>query len=203
MLIRELLQQLKLYVHEALGFDLVGADGSVKAKVLTGAGSPEGVVAAPMGSLYLNQSGGAATSLYVKESGGAAVAATGSLDGVTIAAGNTVTIAGIRYTFVAALTVPAVPYEVLVGLTDSDSLDNLIAAINAAAGAGTTYGTGTAVHPSVTAVAGAGDTMDVSAKTAGPNGNSIQTQSGLTAGGWAGYTLSGGSTYQKTGWVAK
>lgn len=203
MLIRELLQQLKRYVFEALGFDLVGADGSVKTKILTGTGSPEGVVAAPMGSLYLNQSGGAATSVYVKEAGGDAVAATANLDGITIAAGNTVTIAGIRYTFVAALTVPAVPYEVKVGATDSDSLDNLVAAINAAAGAGATYGTGTAVHPSVTAAAGAGDTMDVTAKTAGPNGNSIQVQSGLTSGSWNGYTLTGGSLYQNTGWVAK
>lgn len=34
-----------------------------------GAGSPAGVVAAPVGSLYLNTSGGASTTLYVKESG--------------------------------------------------------------------------------------------------------------------------------------
>lgn len=36
----------------------------------TGAGSPEGVVAAPVGSTYHNTSGGASTSLYVKTSGG-------------------------------------------------------------------------------------------------------------------------------------
>lgn len=34
-----------------------------------GAGSPEGVVTANPGSLYLNTSGGAGTSLYVKQSG--------------------------------------------------------------------------------------------------------------------------------------
>jgi hypothetical protein len=34
-----------------------------------GAGSPEGVVTANQGSLYLNQSGGANTTLYIKESG--------------------------------------------------------------------------------------------------------------------------------------
>jgi hypothetical protein len=34
-----------------------------------GAGSPEGAVTAPVGSLYSNTSGGASTSLYVKESG--------------------------------------------------------------------------------------------------------------------------------------
>jgi hypothetical protein len=38
--------------------------------VTAGAGSPEGVVTASPGSLYLNASGGAGTTLYVKESGG-------------------------------------------------------------------------------------------------------------------------------------
>lgn len=37
--------------------------------ITSGAGSPEGVVSAPPGSLYLNTSGGASTSLYVKQSG--------------------------------------------------------------------------------------------------------------------------------------
>ena len=35
----------------------------------SGAGSPEGVVTAPVGSLYSRSDGGAGTSLYVKESG--------------------------------------------------------------------------------------------------------------------------------------
>ena len=34
-----------------------------------GVGSPEGLVTAPTGSIYLNTSGGASTSLYVKTSG--------------------------------------------------------------------------------------------------------------------------------------
>lgn len=37
--------------------------------VLSGTGSPEGVVTAPIGKLYLRQDGGANTTLYVKESG--------------------------------------------------------------------------------------------------------------------------------------
>jgi hypothetical protein len=37
---------------------------------LTGSGSPEGSVAAPVGSIYTNQAGGASTTLYVKTSGG-------------------------------------------------------------------------------------------------------------------------------------
>ncbi len=37
--------------------------------VITGFGSPEGVVTAPVGTLYLRLNGGAGTTLYVKESG--------------------------------------------------------------------------------------------------------------------------------------
>jgi hypothetical protein len=99
-------------------------------------------------------SGGANTALYAKETGGA-VKASGILTGTTIAVGDTVTIAGKVYTFRAALVGA---YDVLVGASDSESLDNLISAINGTAGAGTTYGTGTVAHPLVTAAAGAGDT---------------------------------------------
>ena len=37
--------------------------------IKSGTGSPEGVVSAPVGSLYLRTDGGANTTLYVKESG--------------------------------------------------------------------------------------------------------------------------------------
>lgn len=37
--------------------------------VLRGTGTPEAVVTAPIGTLYVNLSGGAATTLYVKTSG--------------------------------------------------------------------------------------------------------------------------------------
>jgi hypothetical protein len=36
---------------------------------LTGTGSPENVVAAPLGTLYVNTAGGTSTTLYVKENG--------------------------------------------------------------------------------------------------------------------------------------
>jgi hypothetical protein len=39
------------------------------ARVLTGVGSPEGVVTASVGQLYTDTAGGAGTTLYVKESG--------------------------------------------------------------------------------------------------------------------------------------
>lgn len=134
-----------------------------------------------------------------------AVAASGTITGTTIAADDTVTIGGLTYTFVDALTddPETVPFEVLVGASDSDSLDNLIAAINGAAGEGTTYGTGTTEHPSVTASAGAGDTVAIAAQTAGVNGNAIDSTSALTDGGFAAVTLTGGvdGTVAKAGTV--
>ena len=43
--------------------------GATNCKVLAGTGSPEGVVTASVGSIYLRNDGGAGTSFYVKESG--------------------------------------------------------------------------------------------------------------------------------------
>jgi hypothetical protein len=40
---------------------------------LTGNGSPETVIAAPVGTLYLRKDGGASTTLYVKEANATAV----------------------------------------------------------------------------------------------------------------------------------
>jgi hypothetical protein len=171
--------------------------------IFVGEGTPEGAVEARVGALFLRTDGGTSTTLYVKETGGSAVAATGTLTGTTIAADDTVTIGAVTYTYVTELTAPAVPYEVKVGASDSASLDNLIAAINKAAGEGTTYGTGTVAHALVTAAAGAGDTMDLTAKTAGYIGNKVATTATLTSGDWGAATLEGGSTYALTGWVAK
>lgn len=164
-----------------------------------GAGAP-GAAQGGKGSLYLRSDGGAGTTFYVREAAGAPVAATGVLDGITIANGDTVTIGGVTYTFVTTL---AVAYDVLVDISDSATLDNLVAAITAGAGAGTKYGTGTVAHPTVTAAAGAGDTVDVTALTAGVSGNYITTTSALTAGGFASTTLTGGLADDGTGWVGK
>lgn len=46
-----------------------GAQFSTGAKILSGTGTPEGAIAAPVGSLYLRSDGGAGTTLYVKQSG--------------------------------------------------------------------------------------------------------------------------------------
>lgn len=120
------------------------------------------------------------------------VAATGTLTGTTIAWTNTVTIGGVAYVFEESDL--ETPNSVLLGASDSDGLDNLIAAINGAAGEGTLYGTGTVAHPTVSAAAGSGDTMVVTARTVGAAGNAITTTAALTAGSWGAATLAGGVT---------
>lgn len=45
--------------------------GPLREQIRFGAGDPENVVAAPIGTLYLRTDGGASTTLYVKESGSA------------------------------------------------------------------------------------------------------------------------------------
>lgn len=120
------------------------------------------------------------------------VAATGTLTGTTIGNGNTITIGTVVYTFVTALSDPDVAYEVLIGATDSDSLDNLVACITNNGDAGVHYGVGTVIHPDVDANVGAGDTIDIAANVAGANGNLIATTDTLTAGGFGAATLTGG-----------
>lgn len=46
-------------------------------RVLVGVGSPEGVVGAPVGTLYLRSDGGEASTLYVKESAATSTDPTG------------------------------------------------------------------------------------------------------------------------------
>lgn len=114
------------------------------------------------------------TDINVTLAGTAAVAASGT---ITIAAGNVsgddgIAIGDTTYVFKAALTDPAAANEVLIGLTNATATANLVAAINGAAGVGTTYSTGTLANTSVTAAAAAG-VITVTAKTAGAAGNAI------------------------------
>ena len=119
------------------------------------------------------------------------VAATGTLT-LTADAGNneTVTIGTTVYTFKTALTPAA--YEVLISGTASGTIDNLIAAINRAAGEGTTYGAGTVRHPDVTAAAGAGDTMDLTGPKSS-DGNNIATTETMANGSWGAANLASGA----------
>src|SRR5262249_35831977 len=58
-------------VHDGskVGGNPLARQTSLDALVVSGSGSPEGVVTAPVGKLYLRTNGGAGTTLYVKESG--------------------------------------------------------------------------------------------------------------------------------------
>lgn len=82
--------------------------------------------------------------------------------------------------------------DVLIGANASESLDNLIAAINGGAGSGTLYHADTEVNPWVSAVKVGNDKMDVTAKEAGAFHNVIETLEDLANGSWGGATLSGG-----------
>jgi len=114
---------------------------------------------------------------------------------LTANAGNTeqVVLDVKTYTFQTVLT--DVDGNVLIGASASDSLDNLIAAITLGAGAGTLYAASMTLHPSVTAVAGAGDTMDVTAKDKGTDGNSIASTETLATGSFTAGVLAGGTIW--------
>jgi hypothetical protein len=109
--------------------------------------------------------------------------ANGSWVDVTLLLGvdlETVVIGTRTYTFKAAV---AVADDVKIEVAAGDTIDNLIAAITAGTGAGDKYGTGTAQHAVVTALAGDGDTMDVTAKVAGVAGN-VVVVANMTMGTW-------------------
>lgn len=123
-----------------------------------------------------------------------ASSATGTL---TLAAnasnGETVVIGSQTYTFRAILT--AIANDVFIGATADDSINNLISAINRTGGAGTTYSEATEAHPDVTAATGAGDTMVVTARVPGTDGNSIATTETMANGSWGDTTLTSGAAW--------
>ena len=95
---------------------------------------------------------------------------------------NTVTIGVKVYTFQTTLT--DVDGNVLIGASASASIDNLIAAINLAAGAGTTYADSMTAHPNnIFATVGAGDTMDIEVTD-----SVVATTDALANGNWGAVT---------------
>lgn len=130
-------------------------------------------------------------------SGGAGTFGTASFAGG--AAGDSVTIAGQTYNFVAALSGAA--NEVLVGANEAASLANLVGAVTGAStggqGAGTTYGNGTIVNANVTGVAnGGGTTATFTAKnpSAGNSyGNNLSTAITGGVGAFSSTNFTGGA----------
>jgi hypothetical protein len=105
--------------------------------------------------------------------------------------GETVTIGATVYTFKTALTPTA--FEVLIGASAAEALDNLKSAINAGAGAGTTYATGTTAHPDVVATDNADTTQKVVAREPGTANNDDDTLEDSATLSWADTTLGGGT----------
>jgi hypothetical protein len=89
-----------------------------------------------------------------------------------VAADDTVVIGNITYTFKAT---PAAAYDVDVGADLDTSITNLVLAINRTGTPGaTTYHSATVAHPAVTAAADlANDAIDLTARIAGSDANSI------------------------------
>jgi hypothetical protein len=107
------------------------------------------------------------------------------------------------YTFRTVLVGGNIADEVLIGGSASDSLDNLIAAINRDAGEGTTYGGLTRDNFLVSASAGAGDTMDIVCKTRGVRGNAFTLGTTVTGASWGAASPSGGADGYFPAWRCK
>lgn len=117
---------------------------------------------------------------------------TQTITSVGVAQNNeTVVIGGVTYTFKTTLTGAA--YEVLIGAAATNSLDNLKAAINGAAGEGSTYGVGTVRHPDVFAATKTATTLVIWARQAGTAGNAIATTETMANWSWGAATLAGGA----------
>jgi len=104
---------------------------------------------------------------------------------------ETVTIGTKVYTFQDILT--DVDGNVLIGASASESLDNLIAAINLAAGSGTIYAASTTAGSNVIAEAGAGDTMILWDQ----DSLSLATTVTLSSGSWGAATITPGTGARK------
>lgn len=126
----------------------------------------------------------------------AGVKATGTLTASGVFSnGETITTSDgtttVVYTMVTALS--GVAYEVLIGASAAISLDNLKSAINASAGAGTTYGTGTPANPIVTATTNTDTTQVIEANRVGTYANIFTTTETATNAAWGAATLESGA----------
>lgn len=180
-----------------------------------------GVAAASFTVVAVSEDSGSQT--YVWQAEDVTTYAQGTLtsDTVTPVDGDTVTIGNKTYTFKTTLTASTTPNEVLVGtaaetgMSAAVALDNLKAAVNGSAGAGTLYGSETIAHTQVTATTNTDTSQLFVAQAAGETPNSYATTENsdhlswgdptLINGGWTtaagtinGCAYSGGTTFQLT-----
>lgn len=102
---------------------------------------------------------------------------------------DTVTIGSTVYTFKTTLTASTTAFEVLIGVSEATSLNNLAAAINLGTGAGTLYGSLTTVHPEVTAVSNGVNALTVTSKLNSTAHDALATTETHTNATWGGATL--------------
>lgn len=162
------------------------SNGTASAQIKTGSGTLLGVIvnSHSSGTLRFNDGTSGTTSAGVKASG--VLTSSGVFQDT-----ETVTIGDRTYTFVTALS--GVANEVLIGANAAASLDNLKSAINASAGAGTTYGTGTQAHPNVTATTNTDTAQTVEFWKVGTEGNALETTETCANVAWGAATLESGA----------
>lgn len=160
------------------------ASGQVK----SGGGTLYGVIvnSHSSGTLRFNDGLSGTTSAGVKAT--QTITTTG-----TFSDGEVVTAGDVTYTMRTALSSPAVKNEVLIGASAAASLDNLKSAINATAGVGTTYSTGTVANPLVTATTNTNSTQVVEAYSVGTYGNSIPVATDAANASWGDDVLASGA----------
>lgn len=121
--------------------------------------------------------------------------ATGTLTiAVQPTSGDTITLGSVTYTFQSSVSTTA--NKILIGAAATNTLANALAAINAAAGGGTTYGSATVANPSASAAAATSTTITVSSFTPGTAGNTVvaSTSSFTSGSNHFGATTLGGAT---------
>jgi hypothetical protein len=114
----------------------------------------------------------------------------------------TVTIGSQVYKVVSALSetsgATAVPYQVLKGVAEANMLDNLKSAINGTAGVGTTFSTGTVVHPDFVATTNSNTIQEIQARRVGDATetarlNAVATTETMANTAWEGATAGVGT----------
>ena len=174
--------------------------------VLPGLSWPPKIVTQPTDTTCPNHTGGtavftvglgasefSATSTYLWQCEDATTYATGTLtsNNTNVTAGDTVTIGSKVYTFVDALSVPAIEGEVLKSSTADLSLANLVLAINHGSTMGTNYSC-VAANPDVAAASVGSHASVMTAKVAGTASNSVATTDTAATLSWGTATLING-----------
>ncbi len=144
-------------------------------------------------SQFLNQSAFIANRFKIDDATPFAIASGGTFTLTGLPSnGESVTIGTKTYTWVTVINNGA-NGEVLISGTPILSIGNMIEAIVLGFGAGTLYSTATTLHPDAKAVLGTGDSMDITARRQGADGNLILTDT-VANGSWNQPTLTGGTS---------